>query len=66
MEKLALKVGGSVFILVAVLHALRVIMKVHVMIGDAYVPMRTSIVAGIIALALGVWMLKAGCCSCKK
>ncbi|MBF0485150.1 MAG: hypothetical protein HQL16_01420 [Candidatus Omnitrophica bacterium] len=66
MEKLALKVGGVIFVLIGILHALRVIMMVHVTIGHTYIPLKASVIAAVISLALGVWMLKVACCGCLK
>lgn len=66
MEKFALKIGGVVFILIAVMHTLRVVMMLPVTIGRVSVPLKVSVLLGVIALALGVWMLKIACCCCKK
>ena len=66
MEKTALKIGGIIFVLVAVLHTVRVVMMLPVMIGSIYVPLRVSIVGAVVALAFGVWMLKLACGGCKK
>jgi hypothetical protein len=67
MEKIALKVGGIVFVLVAALHLGRAVMQVPVVIGQTDLPVGASIVCGGAALALGMWMLKLACgCCCKK
>ena len=67
MEKIALKIGGAVFVLVAVLHVLRIVMKVPVMIGSMDVPIGASVLWAVIAFALGLWMLKIACgCCCKE
>ena len=67
MEKIALKVGGIVFVLVGLAHVVRVVKDVPVMIGDTNVPMKASIICAVIALLLGLWMLKIACgCCCKK
>jgi uncharacterized protein (DUF697 family) len=67
MEKIALKVGGIVFILVGLAHGMRVVKDVPVMIGDTALPMKASIICAVVTLALGLWMLKIACgCCCKK
>lgn len=66
MEKIALKVAGVIFLLVALAHIVRVVMMVPVTIAHVDVPLRLSVVGAVVSLALGVWMLKLACCCCKK
>ena len=66
MEKTALKVSGVVFLVVAVLHVVRIAMKLPVIVGHSHIPLRASAVAAVLTLALAVWMFKAAGCCCKK
>jgi hypothetical protein len=67
MEKPALKTAGVVFFVVAVLHVVRIAMKLPVIVGHTHIPLRSSAVAAVLMLALAVWMFKAaGCGCCKK
>ena len=66
MEKIALKIGGVLFIVAGAVHALRVVKNVPVTIGQTELPMAASVFFAIAAIALGLWMLKLTCCCCKK
>jgi type IV secretory pathway TrbD component len=66
MEKIALKIGGIVFLLIGIVHVVRVVKNVPVMVGDTNVPMAASVLCAVIALGLGLWMLKLTCCCCCK
>lgn len=59
MEKLALKVAGSVFLIIALAHILRVAMMTHATVNHVYVPQKVSVLAAVVLLALAVWMFKA-------
>ncbi len=58
-EKMALKTAGTLFLLIAMVHLLRVILSWDVIIGGFIVPLWFSVVAALITLALSVWMFKA-------
>jgi hypothetical protein len=53
----ALITAGVFFILVAILHLIRLILKIHVTFGQWEVPMFLSLVGLILAGVLGIWML---------
>ena len=59
MAELALKVAATVFILVAVLHAARLVLKVKVSVGKFVVPLWLSLAGIAVALSLAWLMLKA-------
>ena len=59
MPKTALKVGGTVFLLVALLHLSRLAFKFHLMIGDWMVPVWVNGAGFLVALGLSFWMFKA-------
>jgi hypothetical protein len=59
MDKLALKVSGVFFLLVCVLHIIRVLMKIQVTLNQVEVPLQASVVAAVVSLALAVWMFKS-------
>lgn len=56
MQKLALRTAGTVFFLVGILHAWRLISKVTVLFGDFAVPMEWSLVGVIVAFGLSIGM----------
>ena len=56
---LALKVAGTVFILVALMHLLRVVFKAEVIVAGFTVPVWYSLVGTIVALGLSWWMFRS-------
>ncbi|MBI3602213.1 MAG: hypothetical protein HY209_04900 [Candidatus Omnitrophica bacterium] len=58
-EKMALQVAGTLFLLIAMVHLLRVILGWDVIIGGFIVPLWFSVVAALMTLALSVWMFKS-------
>lgn len=62
MGDLRLKVAGIVFVVVAVLHLVRFLMKWEVVVAGHAVSLNASLAAFVIAGLLGFWMLKP-CCS---
>jgi hypothetical protein len=57
--KSALIVNGLFFLIVGIVHALRIAFKVPVVVGDHALPMGLSIGAVIVAVLLAAWMFKA-------
>ncbi len=57
MKELALRIAGSIFLLVGILHLARLILKAKVTIGKFVVPLGLSFLGGIVALSLAIWML---------
>jgi hypothetical protein len=55
-KNIALIIAGAIFIIVAILHLIRLILKLHVTIGQWEVPMFISIVGLILGGVLGMWM----------
>jgi len=53
------KVGGAVFGIVAIAHALRVIMGTAIQVGSMDVPMLVSWVGAVVAGALCIWGFRA-------
>ena len=54
---LALKIAIAIFILVCILHVIRIILKVKVSIGNLDVPLWLSAVGAIVSLSLSLWMI---------
>lgn len=58
-KNIALIVAGAIFIIVAVLHLIRLILKLHATFGQWEVPMFISIVGLILGGVLGLLMFIA-------
>ncbi len=58
-KEIALKVAGAFFLLIAIVHFLRVILGWGVIINGLMVPLWVSVVAGFITFALSVWMFRS-------
>ena len=56
MQKKALKTAGGIFLAVALMHAVRVLLRVRVTIQDFNVPREASVVAIVVLLVLAGWM----------
>lgn len=59
MKNTALKTAGVIFLLVSILHLLRVIFKVEVTIGGSPVSLWVSLAGFAVALLLSIWMFKS-------
>ena len=58
-KNVALNVAGVIFILVALLHLVRLIMKLHAAIGQWELPVSASIGGLIFGSILAIWMFAA-------
>ena len=58
-KDLALRVGGIVFLLVAIMHFLRLLWKVQIIISGVHVRLLLSLIGFVVALLLAIWMLAA-------
>jgi hypothetical protein len=58
-KNLALKVAGTMFLLVAIMHLLRLLLKTHVYVGSHHVRLLLSLVGFVVALLMGLWMFSA-------
>lgn len=58
MEKMALLVAGIIFLVVAVMHFLRLIFKVEIKVNKYLVPQWLSLAGFIFALSVSIWMFK--------
>jgi hypothetical protein len=56
MKNTALKVAGSLFLLVAVLHALRFYFGTVILVGGTEIPLMASFIGALICLFLAVWL----------
>ncbi|OGX11570.1 MAG: hypothetical protein A2351_00375 [Omnitrophica bacterium RIFOXYB12_FULL_50_7] len=56
MQKAALNVSGIVFLGVAVLHMVRLGLKIPVTFGQTSIPLMASAVGAVVALLLALWM----------
>lgn len=59
MKNTALYVSGTVFLVVAIFHLLRVIAKTSLVVGTCQVPLAPSAIGFVAALALAFWMFRA-------
>lgn len=59
MQKIALRTVGIIFLLAAITHLGRLIVRPQIMAGNFVMPLWPSAVAVIVALALAVWMFKS-------
>ena len=59
MKNTALKVAGVIFLVVSVIHLLRVILKTEVIIAGYVLPVWISILGFIFPLLLSLWMFKS-------
>ena len=58
-KNMALRLSGFLFLLMAVLHALRLYYKVEIVVSGHPLSMRVSLVGVIITLLLSIWMFAA-------
>lgn len=56
MKDFALKLSAVIFLLVSIMHLLRLILKMQVTVNGVPVPLLFSILAVIIPLLLSVWI----------
>jgi len=59
MKDTALKVAGVIFLLVSIMHLLRVMLKFEVIIAGFTAPIWFSIFGFIFSLLLALWMFKS-------
>ena len=55
-KNLALKVAGVVFLLVAVMHLLRLLLKIQITMSGHHVRMLLSLIGFAVALVMAIWM----------
>lgn len=54
----ALKVAGTLFAVVALVHAWRVVKAIEVTVGGQQLPMSISVIGAVVAGGLSMWMWK--------
>ena len=59
MKNTALKIAGALFLLVAVLHVLRLFFRGVILVGGTEIPLMASTVGALICLVLAGWMFLA-------
>ena len=59
MPKTALKVAGSIFLLVALLHFARAFWSVAISVGQIFIPVYASWIGGGLCVLLSAWMFIA-------
>ncbi len=59
MERIALTVAAVVFLVVAIMHLLRVAFKVKVTFGNFQAPLWLSLIGCIFALSLSIFMFSS-------
>ncbi len=58
-KNMALKAAGVIFLLVAIMHLLRVLFKVRLSVAGHPVQMYVSWIGFLVALLMGIWMYVA-------
>ena len=58
-NNLAFKVSGIIFVLVAAAHLSRILFQFPVIIGNYYLPIRYSVIIGVVVLLLAIWVFKS-------
>ena len=58
-KELALRVAGTIFVVVAIMHFLRLLKKIDIVMGSSHVPMVLSLLAFIGATIMALWMFAA-------
>jgi len=58
MKDTALKVAGTIFLVVSIAHLLRIFMKFEVVMAGCVVPMWFSVLGFIFPLLLSLWMFR--------
>ena len=58
-HKLPLQVAGSIFLVLAVGHLARLLLKVPVMVAGAIIPLWVSVIGFAVALGLSFWMFRS-------
>jgi hypothetical protein len=59
MKNIALKVAGVLFLLVAVLHAVRLFFRTTVLVGGTEISLTVSVIGSLVLFFLAVWMFLA-------
>lgn len=59
MKDTALRVAGGIFLIVAAMHLLRLLFKAQIMISGFHIRLLFSLIAFVVSLLLGIWMLVA-------
>ena len=58
-KDLALKVAGTLFLLCAIMHLLRLLLKTQVYVGSHHVRLLMSLIGFVVTLLLALWMFAA-------
>jgi hypothetical protein len=58
-NNIALKVAGIIFLLMSIMHLLRLLLKIEVTMAGFTVPLWFSVFGFLIALLLSLWMFKS-------
>lgn len=59
MQITALTVAGLIFLLVSIMHLVRLILRVQIKVGGFIVPLWFSIFGFVIPLLLSIWMFRS-------
>ena len=59
MKNTALKTAGIIFLVIAVVHVVRLILKLQVTVAGSNIPHWASLVASIVSISLSLWMFSA-------
>ncbi len=59
MQKPALYTASLIFAIVAIAHFVRYFLRLELVVGSVAIPLSVSIIAGIVAVVLAVWMVRA-------
>jgi hypothetical protein len=58
MERTALLTAGIIFLIVSIMHLLRLLLKVEVKVKNCVLPMWLSVLGVVVPLFLSLWMFK--------
>ena len=58
-KDMALKVAGVIFLLVAIMHLLRLLLRAQVSVAGTNVRLYVSLIGFVVALLLAMWMFAA-------
>ena len=61
-KDMALRVAGVIFLLVAIMHLLRLLLRVQISVAGIHLRLYVSLIGFVVALLLAIWMFAA----CKK
>ncbi len=59
MQKIALKTAGIIFLVIAILHVVRIFLQLDIFVSETEIPFAVSWIGSVVSAGLGLWMLLA-------